>query len=199
MGLTKTPSKEVAQMLKSVTSKRGLNRERRASQLWTGPCPHQRQRGRQAIARARRRGDNLSPREGILNQTASGLPAANQVFLGYWMVDTHQEDHGQRSAHQRRHTSHLGQHSWCAHRKLRGWDQGGDKTHHPPGETALAKHLVAWAARTWEGHKMQAQPSLYLCGVPENLNLSSLDLGSAHNPGPALDSSPAEQPGAWAV
>ena len=33
MGLTKTPSKEVAQMLKSVTSKRGLNRERRATLL----------------------------------------------------------------------------------------------------------------------------------------------------------------------
>jgi len=40
------------------------------------------------------------------------------------------------------------------------------------------------------------QPSLCLCGVPETLNLSSLDLGSAHNPGPTLDSSPAEQPGA---
>ena len=37
---------------------------------------------------------------------------------------------------------------------------------------------------------------LCLCGVPENLNLSSLDLGSARNPGPALDSSPTEQPGA---
>ena len=37
---------------------------------------------------------------------------------------------------------------------------------------------------------MQAQLSLCLCGVPENLNLSGLDLGSARNPGPALDSSP---------
>ena len=37
--------------------------------------------------------------------------------------------------------------------------------------------------------------TLCLCGVPENLNLSSLDLGSARNPGLALDSS-AEQPGA---
>ena len=47
--------------------------------------------------------------------------------------------------------------------------------------------------------KTQAQPSLCLCGVPKNLNLSGLDLGSAHNPGPALDSPPAEQPEAWAV
>ena len=35
---------------------------------------------------------------------------------------------------------------------------------------------------------MQAQPSLCLCGVPENLNLNSLDLGIARNPGPASDS-----------
>ena len=40
----------------------------------------------------------------------------------------------------------------------------------------LAKHLVTRAARTWEGHKTQAQLSLHLCGVPKNLNLSSLDL-----------------------
>ena len=69
----------------------------------------------------------------------------------------------------------------------------------PRGESVLTKHLVAWAAQTWEGHKTQAQLSLCLCGVPENLNLSGLDLGSAHNTGPTLDSSPAEQPGAWAV
>ena len=34
---------------------------------------------------------------------------------------------------------------------------------------------------------MQAQPSLCLCGVPEYLNLSGVDLGSAYNPGPASD------------
>jgi len=71
--------------------------------------------------------------------------------------------------------------------------------HSPPGESAVTKHLVAWAAQTWEGHKMQAQPSLRLCGVPENLNLSSLDLGSTHNPGPASDSSLEEQRRAWEV
>ena len=42
----------------------------------------------------------------------------------------------------------------------------------------------------------QAQRSLCHCGVPDNLNLSGIDLGSACNPGPTLDSSPAEQPGA---
>jgi len=38
-------------------------------------------------------------------------------------------------------------------------------------------------------HKMQAKTSLHLSGAPEYLNLSSLDLGSAYNPGPASDSS----------
>ena len=36
---------------------------------------------------------------------------------------------------------------------------------------------------------MQAHSSMHLCGVPENLNLNGLDLGSTLNPGPASDSS----------
>ena len=48
---------------------------------------------------------------------------------------------------------------------------------------------VGNCAPTWDRHKMQAQPSLCLCGVPENLNLSDLDLGSAYNPGPASNNS----------
>ena len=58
-------------------------------------------------------------------------------------------------------------------------------THSPPVESVLTQHLVAWAAWTGEKHKMQAQPRLHLCGVPEHLNLSDLDLGSTRNPGPA--------------
>ena len=45
------------------------------------------------------------------------------------------------------------------------------------------------------GKGTKCRPS-QVCGLPENLNLSSLDLGSARNPGPTLDSSPAEQHGA---
>ena len=55
--------------------------------------------------------------------------------------------------------------------------------------TVLAKHLVTWAAGTWEGHKTQTQPSLHLWGLLECLNLSSLDLGGASSPGPAADGS----------
>ena len=53
----------------------------------------------------------------------------------------------------------------------------------------LTKHLVTWVARTWEGYKTQSQLSLHLWGVPEYLNLSGLDLGSAYKPGLASDSS----------
>ena len=58
-------------------------------------------------------------------------PVANQVFLGSWTVDIHQEGRSQRSAPQRRHTAHLRQCSHCAPRKLSGGDGGGDKTHCP--------------------------------------------------------------------
>ena len=85
----------------------------------------------------------LSPRDGILYQTASRLPVANQVFLGSWMVDIHQAGCSERSVPQRRHTADLRWHSYCAPRKPSSWDGGGDKMHHVPGECALAKHLVA--------------------------------------------------------
>ena len=64
-----------------------------------------------------------------------------------------------------------------------GWDSGGDKAHRT-WESVLIKLLAAWAARAGR-HKTQAQPSLRLCWVPENLNLSGLGLGSGRNSGPA--------------
>ena len=72
----------------------------------------------------------VGPRGGITYQTASRLPVANQVFLGSWMVNIHQEGHSQRSSLQRRHTAHLREHSCCASWKPSGWDQGGDNMHH---------------------------------------------------------------------
>ena len=86
---------------------------------------------------------NLHPRDGVLHQTASRLPVANQVFLGSWAVDICQEGRSWRSAPQRRHTAHLRRHSCCAPGILSSWDLGGDKMHRPPEETALTKHLVA--------------------------------------------------------
>ena len=124
----------------------------------------------------------LGPRDSIPCQTVSRLPVANQVFLGSWMVDIHWEGLSQRSAPQRRHTAHLRQHSRCATRKPSGRDRGSDKTYCSWGVCAhqAPGHL---SCSDGEGHKTQAQSSLCLCGVPENLNLSGLDLGNAHNPG----------------
>ena len=85
---------------------------------------------------------NLRPRDGILHQTVSRLPVANQVFLGSWMVDIRKEGHSQRSAPQKRHMAHLRQRSRCTPRKPRGWLGGGDKMHHTPGESVLIKHLL---------------------------------------------------------
>ena len=67
----------------------------------------------------------------------------NQDFFEFWMVDICQECRSQRSAPQKRHTAHLRRACPLLPRKPSGWDQGGDKTHFPPGETVLTKHLVA--------------------------------------------------------
>ena len=169
--------------------------QRRASQLRTSPSPPW---GREADGwQPEPLRGNFIPRDGILYQTVSRLPVANQVFLWSWMVDICQEGHSQRSAPQRRHMAHLRQCSHCTPSKLSCWDWGGDKT--PRWESVLTKHLLTWAAWTWKWHQTQTQTSLCLCGVPKNLNLSSLDLGSACKPGPASESSPRKQPGAWAV
>ena len=80
---------------------------------------------------------HLNPRDDILHQTVSRLPVTNQVFLGSWMVDIHQEGHSQRSGPHRRHMAHLRQRSCTAPRKPRDWDRGGDKTHSPAGRVRL--------------------------------------------------------------
>ena len=114
--------------------------QRRVSWLRNSPSPT---RGREAGEQPPEpeRG-KLSPRDGIPYRTASRLPVANQVFLGSWMVDIHQEVCNQRSAPHRRHRAQLRCCSHWAPRKPRGWDWGGDKMHCSPGESALAKHLV---------------------------------------------------------
>ena len=114
---------------------KGLSKyQRRASQLRTSPSPAG---GREAGGlQPELERDNLGPRDGILYQTASRLPVANQVFLGSWMVDIHQEGRSQRSAPQRRHMAHLRQRSCCAPRKLSDPDRGSDKTHLTWGECA---------------------------------------------------------------
>ena len=63
--------------------------------------------GRQAgDSQSQKARGKLGPRDGILYQTASRPPVANQFFLGSWMVIC-QEGRSQRSAPQRRHAGHL--------------------------------------------------------------------------------------------
>ena len=67
------------------------------------PLEAERQAGESQSWKAR---GNLSPRD-IVHQTVSRLPVANQVFLGSWTVDIHQEGHRQRLNPQKRHMVHL--------------------------------------------------------------------------------------------
>ena len=94
-------------------------------------------------SQSRKARGKLGPRDGILHQTASRLPVANQVFLGSWKADIHWEGRSLKSALQRKHAAHLRRRSHYTPKKPSGWDQGGDKTHHLPGESVLAKHLAA--------------------------------------------------------
>ena len=104
------------------------------------PIPCWRQGGRRGQPEPER--GNLSPRDGILYQTASRLPGAKQDFLGFWTAGIHREGRSQRSAPQKRHTVSLRRRTCCVSRKQSGWDRGGNKTHPLPGESALSKHLV---------------------------------------------------------
>ena len=91
------------------------------------PTKAERQAGDSQSWKAR---DNLGPRDGIIHQTVSRIPVANQVFLGSWTVDICQEGRNLRSAPQRRHRAHLRWRSHWAPRKPSGWDGGGHKKHH---------------------------------------------------------------------
>ena len=81
---------------------------------------------------------NLNHRDGILHQTVSSLPVTNQVFLGSWTVDIHQERCSQRSAPQRRHTAHPGNQSSGTREVIRGTAQLGECTLQAPGHLSCS-------------------------------------------------------------
>ena len=135
------------------------------------------------------------PQRDILHQIVSRISVANQVCLGIWTVDICQEGRSLRSAPQRSHVANL---RWCSHctpRKPNGWDQGGDKVHRPPGTVHSPS---TWSPELLGPGKSTKHRPNEVCAFVETLelNLSGLNLGSTLNPGPALDNSPAEQPGA---
>ena len=122
---------------------KGLSKyQRRASGHQTGPFST---RGREAGGRQPElegKGQTQPQRQHPL-PNCEQAPTCYQIFLGSWTVDILQERCSQRSCPQRRHTGHLRRCSCCAPRKPSSWDRRGDKMYRPPGECALAKHLVA--------------------------------------------------------
>ena len=165
--------------------KKGLSEyQRRASKLQTRPSPAggREMGGRQPELE---RG-NLSYREAYSMKLRSG---SQLLTKSCW--DPGRLKSSRRVAARDQLPRGDTQHTWdgapAAHLGNRGAGTGEViRCTTPPGENVLTKHLVAWAAWTWEGHKTHIQSSLHFCGVPENLNLSRLDLGSTCKPGPTL-------------
>ena len=87
--------------------------QRRASRLGLAHplLEAERQSGNSQSRKAR---GKLGPRDGILYQTMSRLPVANQVFLETWIVGIRKEGHSQTSVPQRTHMPHLRWRSCCA-------------------------------------------------------------------------------------
>ena len=146
-----------------------LNKHQRSvSWLRTGPSPAGGREAGRWQPDLEGEGIHLSPRDGILHQTVSRLLVANQVFLGSWMVDIHQEGRSQRSAPQKKNTGHAWEGALTAHLGNRGpGTQGvirrtvhlGECTRRAPGRLSCldlgrAQHadptesLPLW--RTWE-------------------------------------------------
>ena len=139
------------------TQSKGLSGyQRTASRLLTSPSSTGgRETGRR---QPELEGEGQSwPQRQHLHQTVSRPQVANQVYLGFWMVDIHQEGHCQRSAPQKRHMAHLRWCSCCTPRKPSSWDHEGDKMHRS----------------TWGE-----------CAHQAPVYLSCLDLGRAKNAGP---------------
>ena len=115
--------------------------------------------------------------------------SANQDFLGLWTINIHPEGCRQRRAPQKRHTALLRRHTCCTPRKLSWWNRGGGKLQSPTGGEYVCQAPGHLSCLGLGRAKHQAQPSLRLSGVPENLNLSGLDLRSACKPESPSDSS----------
>ena len=80
------------------------------------------------------------------------------------------------------HPGHSRDRTPAAQTEAGGWGGAGSRRTPTWGEGAR-QAPGPLSCRAWEGHGTQAQPSLRLCAVPENLNPSGVGLGSAGNPG----------------
>ena len=80
--------------------------------------------------------------------------------------------------------AHLRRCSHCTSRKPSGWDRGGDKTHGPTwGECAHQEPGRLSCSDVGRAQNEGPTKSVPLWSTRENLNLGSLDLGSACNLG----------------
>ena len=147
--------------------------QRRAGQRQTGPSPSGGRR--QGGGERGKRG----PRDGIPYQTENRLPVSNQRLpetLDGWHPPGGSQPEisfpeGIQGAPNR-----------CAGKLRLGPRRGWGALH--PGRVRPSS---SWLPELlgWGRQKTQAQPSLRVCGGPENLNLSSFGLGSEGNSGPA--------------
>ena len=163
------------------------------------PIPRQRQRGRRATARAGRRGAISAPE----------VASSTKVWAGYQLLTKSSWDPGQLISTKRVTAKDQLSREDAWHT----WDSA--PTAHPGNQLAGTREVIRCTAllgrvcspSTWSpellglGKGTKRRPNQVCAFVehPRNLNLSGLDLGSPSNPGPALDSFPVEQPGAWAV
>ena len=148
--------------------------QRRVSRLWNGPSPTG--SSGEAGPSQSQKGANSAPERASSSKLQTGFQFLTKDFQRFWMVDRCREGLSQRSAAQKRHKA-----NWTrAPGKLR-WGQGGEKLCCTWGE--CAHQAPSFLSCSEQGrHKTQAQQSLLLYGVPENM--SGLGLRSACNSGP---------------
>ena len=152
------------------------------------PIPCWKQRGRQAIARARRQGAILAPE----------MVSSTKLWAGSQLLTKSSWDPSWLTSSRRVTARNLlprgvMQHIWDgALTVLLGNHAAGIreviKMHSPPGTACLPHGCLSCSDL---GRAQNARPTnLCLYWVPENLNLGRLDLGGAQNTGPTLDNSP---------
>ena len=160
-----------------------------------GSAHPQRQGGRRGQPEPER--GNLGPREASSTKLQAGPRLLTRTSWDSGRL-TSTGRGAVRDQLRRRDTAHLSRPCPLPPRKPSGWD--GEVMRRTP-------HLgrLCWPS-PWSPEPLgpgrqtpQAQLILLLCGVPKSLNLSGSDWGSARNPGPASDSSPAEEPRASEV
>ena len=124
----------------------------RASWLWTGPSPA---RDRQ-VRTARAGGGNRSPREASPNCKQASLLTKTSRDSGPL---TSAGRVAARDQLPRSDTQHTWEGAPIVHpENWAGETQEAIKRSLQLGMTLLAKHLVTWAAWTWEGHATQGPP-----------------------------------------